>query len=1226
MSAKLALSLLLVAVVVAFPSVMPPMVKQHIGAAQLPQVGANVTAYCTSRNLSATLPCQPRILIGNSIANFSQFYIYNSNPGYLNHMKKIESWPGIIKNKINPSAVSLPSTDPSNEIYRTAHWIWYADPTIYSQNKQYIDPYLNWPETVYNQISSWLGFTLPPGSYDGGRYAVIVDSTPGYCQAWSSGSKFGLLDQDFQYCQDFTWVASADEIANVFTGSITASWPADWWADGRSPFPTMLAVQVEKANGIPSWSSNDQTDSADPAYVMFRDALLTRYGWSLFQNTFAQMLRDGVNLANWHSEYESQNWYSLHYLKSHIVAYYLSRAAGIDLSNTLNQDSVGQYPPLPWNGCCQPPIFYPYQINLASVIPIATIQSPSGTQRGTINLAATASDPDWGVSDVTFWYSTDDTVFYLIGKVTSSVGGVWSVSWNTAQAIPGLQNEVWVMAVAHDPSGVESPWSVSSPFTVDNRYFVCTYVNPNSIGATFLLGGNPYSDGQLAPIIVGTYYSLQAQVPAGYSFAGWTVTRGTVSVTNLSSPSTTVIFGSGGWDGTCVGNLSVNYYPQITIASNPSGSGFVLVDGTPHTTPVTFAWQPTTIHTLSANSQVNGGPGCQSLWLSWSDGGGQPHQKTKPSTATTFTANYGTQYYLTVNSAYDSPNPTSGWFNAGTLTTASVTSPVNGGSGTQYVCTGWLGTGSVPSSGSACSVGFTINSPSSITWNWKTQYYLTAQANPTSGGTVSPSPTWQDSGSNVRISATPNSGWRLRDWTGTGSGSCSGSCSSVTMNGPIAEVANFQVQITITSNPTGSGFVTVDGSAIATPQSYWWDPVSSHVIAANSPVSCGSGCQYSWMSWNDGGGQSHSITASSAATTYTATFQQQYSLTVSSVYDSPNPGSEWLNAGSSVTASVSSPVSGGSGTQYVCTGWSGTGSVPSSGSSCSVIFTLNAPSSIIWNWKTQYYLSMQASPSNGGIVTPSSGWEDSGVNVPISATANAGWVFTGWAGTGSGSCSGSCTGVTMNGPITETANFVRVTTTSLFLTPSTISLGSPVTFSGSIVQNPGAVQVTVSFSQDSGATWNTLMLLMTDNSGSYSTSWTPPYPGSYLLKVAWSGNNQLAGSTSSPASLTITGTATRSPTLLLSAPSTGARGQTIRLLITVFNPANLVTTANVTIEITGPGNYIAFEIVQLKVAATPQSTAYYDWAAPNQAGTYGVVVSLLPATPTAFDAGTIQIT
>lgn len=67
-------------------------------------------------------------------------------------------------------------------------------------------------------------------------------------------------------------------------------------------------------------------------------------------------------------------------------------------------------------------------------------------------------------------------------------------------------------------------------------------------------------------------------------------------------------------------------------------------------------------------------------------------------------------------------------------------------------------------------------------------------------------------------------------------------------------------------------------------------------------------------------------------------------LTVESEYGSPTPsvGDDHLNWGMSVTASVDSPLAGGPGTRYVCTGWTGAGSVPPSGSTNSFTFLIYA--------------------------------------------------------------------------------------------------------------------------------------------------------------------------------------------------------------------------------------------------------------------------------------------
>jgi hypothetical protein len=66
---------------------------------------------------------------------------------------------------------------------------------------------------------------------------------------------------------------------------------------------------------------------------------------------------------------------------------------------------------------------------------------------------------------------------------------------------------------------------------------------------------------------------------------------------------------------------------------------------------------------------------------------------------------------------------------------------------------------------------------------------------------------------------------------------------------------------------------------------------------------------------------------------------------------------------------------------------------------------------------------MNAGP--GGSVSPVSDWFYSGTNVNISATALYGYIFGTWAGTGTGSYSGTNNpaSVTVNGPVTQTAGF-----------------------------------------------------------------------------------------------------------------------------------------------------------------------------------------------------------
>jgi hypothetical protein len=82
-------------------------------------------------------------------------------------------------------------------------------------------------------------------------------------------------------------------------------------------------------------------------------------------------------------------------------------------------------------------------------------------------------------------------------------------------------------------------------------------------------------------------------------------------------------------------------------------------------------------------------------------------------------------------------------------------------------------------------------SATSIVFTFQRQYYLTMQAN--GPGSVSPSSRWYNAGETIPISATPNPGDTFTSWTGTGSGSYTGTSNSatITMNSAITETANF---------------------------------------------------------------------------------------------------------------------------------------------------------------------------------------------------------------------------------------------------------------------------------------------------------------------------------------------------------------------------------------------------------------------------------------------------
>jgi hypothetical protein len=142
--------------------------------------------------------------------------------------------------------------------------------------------------------------------------------------------------------------------------------------------------------------------------------------------------------------------------------------------------------------------------------------------------------------------------------------------------------------------------------------------------------------------------------------------------------------------------------------------------------------------------------------------------------------------------------------------------------------------------------------------------------------------------------------------------------------------------------------VVLDDSPPGYPTPYTFtSTIATHKFTVPTTDSSG----HPFKQWSTGE-TSTSLTVSSAGT-YTAFYGvTQRKLTVSSAHDSPSPanGDSFWSDGQSVTSSVTSPVTEGS-TVWICTGWTGTGSVnPPSGTGTTVTFTITQDSTITWNW------------------------------------------------------------------------------------------------------------------------------------------------------------------------------------------------------------------------------------------------------------------------------------
>jgi photosystem II stability/assembly factor-like uncharacterized protein len=244
--------------------------------------------------------------------------------------------------------------------------------------------------------------------------------------------------------------------------------------------------------------------------------------------------------------------------------------------------------------------------------------------------------------------------------------------------------------------------------------------------------------------------------------------------------------------------------------------------------------------------------------------------------------------------------------------------------------------------------------------------------------------------------------------------------------------ANFTTQHYLTMTAGANGAVD--------PASGWHDAGTPVEITATPDAG------YGFNGWTGSGSGSYSGDANPATVTMdgpileTAAFGTSVAVTVRSapsgrsfnVDGTPYTSSQtftWV-PGSPHTIEATSPQNTSADTRYLFTTWSDGGAATHT-----VSPTGNATYTA--TFKVQFVLTVTAGA--GGTASPVGGWTDGGSLVSVTASPDSGYSFDSWSGTGSGSYTGARNPatVTLNGPITQQANF-RVGTSPP--TPGTLTL------------------------------------------------------------------------------------------------------------------------------------------------------------------------------------------
>ncbi len=239
------------------------------------------------------------------------------------------------------------------------------------------------------------------------------------------------------------------------------------------------------------------------------------------------------------------------------------------------------------------------------------------------------------------------------------------------------------------------------------------------------------------------------------------------------------------------GELTLMKTITITLDTGPCKTP-IKVDGTAYTPPKSFVWPYYTEHAISVSQRVSGGTGIRHRFASWNDGNNVTSRTLIASefTLTNYTANFGTQYYLTV-----SVKPSGildlgggGWYDQGTVVlTESVPSTVSGGEGTRHMFEAWK-VDDVAEGGNPISV--LMDSPHSAVASYRTQYYLTIVSQygqPQGEG-------WYDAGSVATFSVNSPQGFIIQKALAGWSGDSTSTSTSVTivMDGPKTVVASWR--------------------------------------------------------------------------------------------------------------------------------------------------------------------------------------------------------------------------------------------------------------------------------------------------------------------------------------------------------------------------------------------------------------------------------------------------
>ena len=560
--------------------------------------------------------------------------------------------------------------------------------------------------------------------------------------------------------------------------------------------------------------------------------------------------------------------------------------------------------------------------------------------------------------------------------------------------------------------------------------------NFNPIPYTITATANPTNGGQVegsGTYNFGTTATLTATPAAGYHFVNWT--KNGLVVSTSANYSFTVT-----GTATYVANFSLNSY-EITATANPEAGGSVTGAGT-------YNHFETCTLTATANEGYT--------FINWTKNGEVVSTNATYSFTVTGTMTYVANFSLNSYEITAAANPEAGGTVTGAGTynhfeTCTLIASANEG----YTFVNWTKNGTVVST--SANYSFTVTGGGNYVANFQlNSYQISATANPTSGGTITGSGTYNHF-QTCTLTATANEGYTFINWTRNGEVVGTETTYSFTVTEAASFIANFQLnsyEIIATANPTAGGTITGAGTY-------------NHFETCTLTATANEG--YTFTNWTMNGEVVSTSTTYSFTVTGAASYVANFSLNSYEITATANPEAGGTVTGAGTynhfeTCTLTATANEG----YTFINWTMNGEVVSTSATYS--FTVTEAVTYVANFSlNSYEITATANPEAGGTVT-GAGTYNHFETCTLTATTNEGYTFTNW---------------TMNGEVVSTSTTYSFTVTGAASYVANFSLNS--------------YEITATANPEAGGTvtgagtynhFETCTLTATANEGYTFTKWT----------------------------------------------------------------------------------------------------------------------------------------